>query len=208
MQHEADSRPGLDAEKGGDAEQEDHESQRGGRLVPSGFALPQQAREGAHADGQPEAAARDPRPPGHRQPGGDHLIPGQFRCFELGGLAHESEVLAGGRVESVDELLAPDYVNKGMGGMDRAGFKAMLPAMSAAIPKRRLTILDLVAEGDVVVALFTYDMTLSTGEALSARGLTYYRLAKGMIVEDDPITTPDLMAKLATLMPAPAKATA
>ena len=27
-------------------------------------------------------------------------------------------------------------------------------------------------------------------------------------VEDDPITTPDLMAKLATLMPAPAKATA
>ena len=119
-----------------------------------------------------------------------------------------SEVLAGGRVESVDELLAPDYVNKGMGGMDRAGFKAMLPAMSAAIPKRRLTILDLVAEGDVVVALFTYDMTLSTGEALSARGLTYYRLAKGRIVEDDPITTPDLMAKLATLMPAPAKATA
>jgi hypothetical protein len=51
-------------------------------------------------------------------------------------------------------------------------------------------------------------MTLSTGEALSARGLTYYRLAKGRIVEDDPITTPDLMAKLATLMPAPAKATA
>jgi steroid delta-isomerase-like uncharacterized protein len=30
------------------------------------------------------------------------------------------------------------------------------------------------------------------GEAISVRGLTYYRLADGKIVEDEPITTPEL----------------
>jgi hypothetical protein len=37
--------------------------------------------------------------------------------------------------------------------------------------------------------------------------MTYYRLADGKIVEDDPITTPDLAAELAPLL-APATATA
>lgn len=114
-----------------------------------------------------------------------------------------TEVLARGDIQLVDELLAPNYVNKGMGGMDRAGFKAMLPAMGAAMPDRRMVIHDLVAEGDAVVARFTYEMTLATGEKISARGLTYYRLVDGRIVEDDPITTPDLTQVLGAQMPAP-----
>ncbi|MGA2514699.1 MAG: nuclear transport factor 2 family protein [Candidatus Limnocylindrales bacterium] len=107
-----------------------------------------------------------------------------------------TEVLAGGDIDLVDELLAPGYVNKGMGGMDRAGFKTMLPAMGAAMPDRRIVIHNLVAEGDAVVARFTYEMTPATGEKISARGLTFYRLVDGRIVEDDPITTPDLMQVL------------
>jgi hypothetical protein len=44
-----------------------------------------------------------------------------------------------------------------------------------------------------------------SGKTISVRGLTYYRLADGRIVEDDPITTPELTAELGPLL-APATA--
>jgi predicted ester cyclase len=115
-----------------------------------------------------------------------------------------TEVLAGGHVDLVDDLLAANYVNRGMGGMGRDDFKTMYPAMGAAIPDRRIEIENLVAEGDAVVARFTYGMTLASGEKITARGLTYYGLADGKIVEDDPITTPDLMQLMGAQLPPPA----
>ena len=114
-----------------------------------------------------------------------------------------TEILAGGNLDLIDELCAPNYVNTAMGGTDLAGFKAMLAGMAAALPERRMDIQDLVAEGDAVVARFASEMTDTTGKKHSFRGLTYYRLADGKIVEDDPITTPDLMQELGPLMPAP-----
>jgi predicted ester cyclase len=114
-----------------------------------------------------------------------------------------TEVLVGGNVDLVDDLLAANYVNRGMGGVDRAAFKAFLTVASAG-PGGRMEIKDLVAEGDAVVARFTYEITLPTGEQVTARGLTYYGLADGRIVEDDPITTPDLTQVFADQMPAPA----
>jgi predicted SnoaL-like aldol condensation-catalyzing enzyme len=114
-----------------------------------------------------------------------------------------TEVLVAGHVDLVDDLLAANYVNRGMGGMDRTGFKAWLNANSAG-PGGRMEIVDLVAEGDAVVARFNYAITLPNGEPITARGLTFYRLADGRIVEDDPITTPDLMQAFAALTPAPA----
>ncbi len=113
-----------------------------------------------------------------------------------------TEVLTGGNVELVDELLAPDYVNRGMGGMGRADFKAWLTVASAG-PGGSMDIVDLVAEDDAVVARFNYAITLPNGESISARGLTFYRIADGRIVEDDPITSPDLMQAFADQMPAP-----
>lgn len=112
------------------------------------------------------------------------------------------EVLAGGNVELVDELLSPDYMNRGMGGMGRADFKAWLGANSAG-PGGQMDIVDLVAEGDAVVARFNYAITLPNGDPISARGMTFYRLTDGRIVEDDPITSPDLMQAFAAQMPAP-----
>ena len=114
-----------------------------------------------------------------------------------------SEVLVGGQVELVDDLLAAGYVNRAMGDMDRAAFKAWLSVASAG-PGGRMEIEDLVAEGDAVVARFTYAITLPSGETVTARGLTYYRLADGRIVEDDAITTPDLTQVFAAQMPPPA----
>jgi ketosteroid isomerase-like protein len=111
-----------------------------------------------------------------------------------------TEVLVGGDVELVDDLLAADYVNRGMGGMGRAAFKAWLSVASAG-PGGGMEIEDLVAEGESVVARFNYSITLPSGEEITARGLTFYRLADGRIVEDEAITSPDLMQVFAAQMP-------
>lgn len=113
-----------------------------------------------------------------------------------------TEVLVGGDVDLVDELLAAGYVNRGMGDMDRDGFKAWL-AVASAGPGGGMQIEDLVAEGDSVVARFTYAIALPNGEDVTARGLSFYRLADGRIIEDDAITTPDLRQVFAAQMPPP-----
>jgi predicted ester cyclase len=110
-----------------------------------------------------------------------------------------TEVLVGGNVDVADEVLAPNYVNRAMGA-DRAAFKEFI-AGSPLFSERRFDIEDLVAEGDAVVARFSFEITDPTGKKISARGLTYYGLADGKIVEDDPITTPDLTQAFGDLMP-------
>lgn len=114
-----------------------------------------------------------------------------------------TEALAGGSVAALDDLLAPDYRNPMMGDMGRDGFMAMLPAMRSVIPEMSFDILDLIAEGDVVVARFTSTMTLVTGKRFETRGMTFYRLADGRIVENDAIESPDLTQELAALMTPP-----
>ena len=111
-----------------------------------------------------------------------------------------TEALEGRDLDVLDEVLAPDYVNPAMGGADTAGFKAILAGLSAT--GMHFTIRDLVAEGDLVVARFTLEVTRAGGEKLAADGLTLYRLADGKIVEDDPYTRPDLAQLLGMVPPA------
>jgi ketosteroid isomerase-like protein len=101
-----------------------------------------------------------------------------------------TEILAGGNLDLVDELLAPNYVNRAT-GTDREATKGVFAALRGAVSGLHFHIEDLVAEGDAVVARFVMEGTMA-GQQTSARGLTYYRLANGRIVEDDPITSPDL----------------
>jgi predicted SnoaL-like aldol condensation-catalyzing enzyme len=115
-----------------------------------------------------------------------------------------NEVLGGGQLELVDELLAPSYVNRAF-GVGLPAFKGMLSDLVAALPERRYDIEELIAEGDAVVARYSGEMRDQSGKTISVRGLTYYRLADGRIVEDDPITTPELTAELGPLL-APATA--
>jgi ketosteroid isomerase-like protein len=115
-----------------------------------------------------------------------------------------AEVLEGGDLDAADDVLAANYVNMGTGSTDLAGFKAMWPAMAAVISSMRLEIVDLVAEGDAVVARVTTEITLVNGKRIDGRGLTYYRLADGKIVESDPFDRPDLAPEVAALMPSPA----
>jgi predicted ester cyclase len=85
----------------------------------------------------------------------------------------------------------------------------MLFGMSNAFSDMQIDIDDLIAEGDVVVARWKMDLTHSgslmgeppTGKRISSRGLTYYRLVNGQIVEDDPLSTPDLLQSLGIQMP-------
>jgi predicted SnoaL-like aldol condensation-catalyzing enzyme len=112
------------------------------------------------------------------------------------------EVLAGGKLDQIDELLAPGYVNRAFGaGLEE--FKGMVAGMSAALPDHRIGIEDLVAEGDAVVARYTSEIRDGSGKTISFRGLTFYRLADGKIVEDDPVTTPDLTQELSSLPGSP-----
>ncbi len=110
-----------------------------------------------------------------------------------------NEVLSGGHLDRIDQLLAPSYVNRAFGA-DLPAFKGMLPGLVAALPERQFDIEELIAEGDAVVARYTSEMRDRSGKTISVRGMTYYRLADGKIVEDDPITTPDLATELAPLL--------
>jgi SnoaL-like domain len=85
-----------------------------------------------------------------------------------------TEVLAGGNLGRVDELLAPNFVHLDMGGGDLASVKASLASMSAVVKESRFDIQELVAEGDAVVARYTIGLTLPDGSTISARGITWY----------------------------------
>ena len=84
-----------------------------------------------------------------------------------------TEVLEGGDLDTIDDVLAPDHVNTAMGVTDPAGFKAMWAAMGAVIPSMRLDIVDLVAEGDAVVARVTTEIIVVNGKRIDGRGLAY-----------------------------------
>ncbi len=111
------------------------------------------------------------------------------------------EVLAGGNIDLIDELLAPDYANPSMGITNRNGFKAVISDLNASAPTRDFEIADMIAEGDSVVFRGNMNFTLASGKKASARVITYYRLGDGKIVEDEPISTPPLTELLADMMP-------
>jgi predicted SnoaL-like aldol condensation-catalyzing enzyme len=112
-----------------------------------------------------------------------------------------NEVLSGGNIDVIDELLAPDYVNPSMIVTNRTGFKGVISGLKASAPARDFEIADMVAEGDSVIFRGNMNFTLASGKKVSARVITYYRLVDGKIVEDEPISTPPLTELLASMMP-------
>jgi predicted SnoaL-like aldol condensation-catalyzing enzyme len=111
-----------------------------------------------------------------------------------------SKVLVGRDLSMIDKLLAPNYVNH-LGNVDLVGFKAMLSAMKSSIPTQEIEIEDMVGEGDSVVIRGKIHIALADGKKFDGRIITYYRLANGKIVEDDPISTPDLGKILGNIIP-------
>jgi predicted ester cyclase len=119
-----------------------------------------------------------------------------------------NEVLATGKPDLIDELLAPNYVNRAL-DVDREGFRQSFSLINQIIPDGKFTIEDLVAEGDHVILRGTLSGTNTgsfmgskpTGKRISMRVLTYYRLANGKIVEDDPFTSPNMFDVLGIKLP-------
>ena len=111
-----------------------------------------------------------------------------------------SKVLVGRDLSMIDKLLAPNYMNH-LGNVDLAGFKAMLSAMKSSILTQEIEIEDMVGEGDSVVIRGKIHIALADGKKFDGRIITYYRLANGKIVEDDPISTPDLGKILGNIIP-------
>jgi predicted SnoaL-like aldol condensation-catalyzing enzyme len=112
-----------------------------------------------------------------------------------------TKVLNGLDVKMVDKLVAANYVNRGAGNLDLAGFKALLSAMKSAITKQDTKIEDIIGEGDAVVIRGKSNITLATGKKITARIITYYRLKNGKIVEDDPMSNPDMAQLLGNIVP-------
>ena len=111
------------------------------------------------------------------------------------------DVLGGGNIDLIDELLAPDYMNPSMGVTNRVGFKDVISSLKATAPVRDFEIVNLIAEGDSVVFRGKMNVTLASGKSVSARVLTYYRIVNGKIVEDEPISAPPLTQLLSDMMP-------
>ena len=103
------------------------------------------------------------------------------------------EVLAAGRVETIDELVAPDFVSNtwDMTDAGRDKLKDTTPQMHQRLTDVSMTVEDLVAEGDQVVARLTSTAT-PTGDFMGvpAAGKRYtigeihwFRLRDGQLVE-------------------------
>jgi steroid delta-isomerase-like uncharacterized protein len=104
------------------------------------------------------------------------------------------EVLNGGRLELLDALIAPGYVeNSPAPGQvpGAAGVKAKIEALRAAFPDVRFVLEELVGEGAIVAARYHWEGTHAgtflgippTGRRLSVRGMDFYRFADGWLVE-------------------------
>lgn len=105
------------------------------------------------------------------------------------------EVWSRGRLDAVDQLLAPDYAGHNLPeGLpsDAEGFKQVMSLYRTAFPDMPITLEDLVAEGDRVVVRWsargTHGGDLAgippTGRPVSVTGIDIYRLAGGKIVEN------------------------
>jgi predicted ester cyclase len=118
------------------------------------------------------------------------------------------EVFNQGRLDAVHELFGPGHVHhvgaREFRGPD--GARVVVAGIHAQFPEYRMTIDDLVAERDRVVASFSVRAAHGmTGRAVAYSGIDIYRLADGKIIERRGlIDTAAIEAQLRGDDPAPA----
>jgi steroid delta-isomerase-like uncharacterized protein len=107
------------------------------------------------------------------------------------------EVWNQGRVEAIDEMFAADGVAHGLSGdkdnpvRGTAGFKAFHESFRGAFPDIKVTVLDIVTEGDKVAALCEVRAThtggtlgfAATHKPVEITGMTICRIRDGKIAE-------------------------
>ena len=106
-----------------------------------------------------------------------------------------NDIINGRRLEQIDTLVSPSYVYHGPGDMEvrgPEGFKQLINMYLTAFPDLRMTIDDLIAEGDKVVTRWTGRGThrgdlagiAPTGKTATVTGIIISRFAGNKLVED------------------------
>jgi steroid delta-isomerase-like uncharacterized protein len=102
---------------------------------------------------------------------------------------HYAEVVNAGRLELVADFVSPDYVgSQGDTGVD--GFRRVIEALRTGLPDIRVTIEDVVAQGDRVVARTSVVGTNTgpmrgvapSGRRVTNTGIAIFQLRDGKIV--------------------------
>ena len=99
-----------------------------------------------------------------------------------------------GNLDIIDELYAPDFVfQKAPPGLppDREGFKQGVAVYRAAFPDIRISVVDLIAEGDKLVIRWSWNGTHEgefmgippTNKLVTKSGITIIRIVGGKVVE-------------------------
>ena len=123
-----------------------------------------------------------------------------------------------GGIGIIDELAAPDitvaYTHYPEPIHGAESFKQMLTQTFASFPDMRITVDELIAEGDKVAVRWTYSGTHQgeevfgippTGKEVRVSGITVYRIADGKVVEESGLVDAfSLMLQLGAV-PAPAQ---
>lgn len=104
------------------------------------------------------------------------------------------EVVNGGNLDAIDQIVAPDFVNHNPlpgAAADREGFRRAFHNLHAAFPDLHVIDTDLIAEGDRVVTLRGFEGTHNgpfmgvppTGKRIVLDGMTVFRVENGQITE-------------------------
>jgi steroid delta-isomerase-like uncharacterized protein len=102
------------------------------------------------------------------------------------------EVVNQGNLALADRLLAQDYIEHGNpAGSGLDGFKQFVTRLAAAFPDLEITVKDMIAEGDKVVARVTVRAShkgtfmgsiLPTGKEVTFHGIDIFQINNGKIV--------------------------
>ena len=119
------------------------------------------------------------------------------------------DVFEHGNIDLLDELLAPDYVNRTPATPDLPtgpeGVKGVVSMFRSAMPDLRVVVEDMIAEGDKVATRYTLEGTHEgelfgippTGQRLSIKSMTVERVSDGKIREHWRVTDNlDMMQQL------------
>src|SRR6516225_10455012 len=104
------------------------------------------------------------------------------------------EIFNQGKFQVADEIYAPDFQNHGLHeSVDRKTDQEAVHAEKKAFPDLRMSVQEMVAEGDKVAVLWTFQGTHTgsgyeglppTGTPVELRGITIWRIVDGRITEE------------------------
>lgn len=101
------------------------------------------------------------------------------------------EILNGGDLDAIDELVAENYVDLDGGPSGREGYRRVVKTMHAAFPDVLVSIEGLIGEKDIVVGRFTITGTHEaeflgfppTGRSVTFKGMGWIRVVGGQMRE-------------------------